>query len=84
MSSSATGMNRYSSRSPARSSAGSNATSIRPKGSVNVPPRGTTSDASFDVNAAVNVQLYRSAAIRTRGSNRPGAAPPASSGKRKA
>ena len=84
MSSPATGINRYSSRSPARSAAGSNATSIWPKGSVNAPPRGMTSDASFDVNALVSAQLYRSAAMRTRGSNRPGAASPALSGKRKA
>ena len=72
------------SMSPARSAAGSKATSIRPKGSVNAPPRGTTSDASVDVNALVSAQLYRSAAIRTRGSNRSGAGSPAVSGNRKA
>ena len=43
--SSAAGMRRYSSRSPARRLAGSNATSICPNGSANVPPRRTTSDA---------------------------------------
>ena len=74
-SSSAIGMNRYSSRSPARRAAGSKATSIRPKGSAKVPPRGTTSDPSFEAKAAVSAQLYRSAAIRRRGSNRPGATP---------
>ncbi len=78
--SSAAGMSRYSSRSPARRDAGSKATSIWPKGSANVPPRSATSDPSSDAKPAVNAQLYRSAAIRTRGSNRPGAVP-APSGK---
>ncbi len=81
--SSATGVNRTSSRSPARSAAGSKATSIRPKGNSNVPPRGTTSTRSFEAKLTVSAQLYRSAAIRSRGSNRPGATP-APSGNRKA
>ena len=39
---------------------------------------------SAEAKAAVSAQLYRSAAVRSRGSNRPGAAPPLASGKRKA
>ena len=82
-SSSATGMNRNSSRSPARRAAGSKATAICPKGSAKVPPCGTTSTRSFEAKPAMRAQLYSSAAIRSRGSNRPGATP-APSGKRKA
>ena len=82
-SSSAIGVNRTSSRSPARRAARSKATSIRPKGNSNVPPRGTTSPRSFEAKLTVSAQLYRSAAIRSRGSNRPGATP-TPSGNRKA